>query len=227
MLTVLDLFSGIGGFSLGLERTGGFKTIAFCEIDPFCRKVLKKHWPDVPCFEDIKTGNFPFAQVVCGGFPCQPFSTASHGRRVAEDLWPWMLKTIEKVRPDYVIAENVQELPLRRARAELEPIGYRGEPRRIGADDAGAPHARSRWWLCAYTNNKSQLRSAIDAEVAELPKLCKGVWGGQNYARALRISNGLSDRTHRVRALGNAVVPQIPEMIGRAILASEQSAEGL
>ena len=77
MLKVLDLFSGIGGFSLGLERTGGFETVAFCEIDPFCQKVLKKHWPDVPIYEDVRTLDYEgTVDVITGGYPCQPFSFA-------------------------------------------------------------------------------------------------------------------------------------------------------
>lgn len=78
-LRVLDLFSGIGGFSLGLERTGGFETVAFCEIDPFCRRVLAKHWPAVPCFEDVtklRGEDVGPVDVICGGFPCQDISSA-------------------------------------------------------------------------------------------------------------------------------------------------------
>lgn len=85
-LTVLDLFSGIGGFSLGLERTGGFETKAFCEIDPFCRRVLAKHWPQVPCFDDVTTlrgEDVGPVDVICGGFPCQDISIA--GRQAGID----------------------------------------------------------------------------------------------------------------------------------------------
>lgn len=103
-LRVLDLFSGIGGFSLGLERTGGFETVAFCEIDPYCRKVLKKHWPNVPCFEDVtklkgEDIDGP-VDVITGGFPCQPFSHAGK-RRGAEDdrhLWPEVDRLLDEFR---------------------------------------------------------------------------------------------------------------------------------
>lgn len=116
--TVLDLFSGIGGFSLGLERTGGFETVAFCEIDPFCQKVLKKHWPDVPIHDDVRTiiefcrTNRIVPDVITGGFPCQPFSHA--GKRLGVDdsryLWPAMFEAIKTLRPTWVIGENVAGL---------------------------------------------------------------------------------------------------------------------
>jgi DNA (cytosine-5)-methyltransferase 1 len=223
MYRVLDLFSGIGGFTLGLERTGGFKTVAFCEIDPFCRRVLAKHWPDVPCFEDVTTlrgEDVGPVDVICGGFPCQPFSTASRGQRVAIDRWPDMLRLVGELRPRYVLAENVQEAAITDAAGNLETIGYRADIRRVSASDAGADHQRNRWWVCAHTDEKSELRCAIDAEVAKLPALCAGLWGHGNYARAVRVLDGIPDRVDRLHALGNAVVPQIPELIGNAILAA-------
>jgi DNA (cytosine-5)-methyltransferase 1 len=219
-MRVLDLFSGIGGFSLGLERTKGFETVAFCEVGEFQRQVLQKHWPDVRVYPDIKTLPPLEADVICGGFPCQPFSTASHGVRVAEDLWPYMLASIDAVRPKYIIAENVAEKPIRKAETDMKDLGYATTAIRIGAHDAGADHKRNRWWLCAYPNQNGKLHSAIHAEASVLPQLCEGLWSSQNFAAALRVSDGVSDRVDRVRALGNAVLPQIPEMFGRAILAT-------
>src|SRR6188472_775133 len=115
-LSVLSLFSGIGAFDLGLERTNGFKTAAFVEIDPFCRRVLAKHWPGVPQYDDVRTitgarlaadGIVP--DVICGGFPCQPHSVA--GRRGASDderdLWPEFARLVREIRPRWVLAENV------------------------------------------------------------------------------------------------------------------------
>src|SRR4051812_11985953 len=113
-MNVLDLFSGIGGFSLGLERAG-FKTVAFCEIDPFCRRILEKHWPHVPCYDDVKTltadrlaadGIAP--DVICGGFPCQDLSLAQGASRAGLDgersgLWSEYARIIREVRPRYVI----------------------------------------------------------------------------------------------------------------------------
>ena len=221
---VLDLFSGIGGFSLGLERTGGFKTVAFCEIDPFCRKVLAKHWPDVPCHDDVETREFEEgeADVITGGFPCQPFSTASRGRRVEISLWPAMLRAILHVRPKYIIAENVSEVAIKWSEHTLNGYnGYRTIRKRISGIDAGADHQRHRWWLIAHTNDKSKLSKCINEKMGLLPEICLDLWGRENYARAIRVSNGLPYRMDRIKALGNTVIPQIPEMIGRAILEAE------
>lgn len=227
-LKVLDLFSGIGGFSLGLERTGGFETVAFCEIEEFPRRVLHKHWPDVPCYTDVREltaaklaadGIAP--DVICGGFPCQPFSSASRGRKVAVDLWPEMSRIIADVRPRIVIAENVQRGPLERVAEFLAGLGYpHPEPKRISGAAAGADHRRDRWWVCAYADDQGKLSSALNAEVAILPELCRGLWGAGNFARAVRVSDGIPYRVDRIESLGNAVMPQIPEAIGRAILES-------
>jgi len=231
MYRLLDLFSGIGGFSLGLERSGGFKTVAFCEIEPFCRKVLKKHWPEVPCYDDVRTltaerlaADGIGVDAICGGFPCQPFSTASRGRRVAPDLWPHMLRLVEQIRPSVVIAENVQELPIKRAATAFENIGYSVVFRRIGAHDGGADHTRDRWWAVAYTHDKGKLHSAINAAVAVLPTLCAGLWGPENYARAIRVSDGLPHRMDRFRQLGNTVLPFIPQSLGNAVMKAQGTA---
>ncbi len=221
-MKVLDLFSGIGGFSLGLERAG-METVAFCEKDEFCQKVLRRHWPRTFLFEDIKelnpvvwTGKY---ELICGGFPCQPFSSAARGRNNAEDLWPAMADVIKRINPKYVILENVAKHPIERAETYLKRLNYETWTKRISASDCGADHQRSRWWLCAYPNDKSELSLSLDAEVAKLPELCKGVWSQAAYARSIRVSNGIPNRVDRLRALGNAVVPQIPEIIGRAIMA--------
>ena len=111
-LKVLDLFSGIGGFSLGLERTGGFETVAFCEINKFCQKVLKKHWPEVPIFEDVtklKGEQVGQVDIICGGFPCQDLSTSGQGAGVGGErsgLWREMARLASELRPKYIIMEN-------------------------------------------------------------------------------------------------------------------------
>lgn len=222
-MKVLDLFSGIGGFSLGLERAG-METVAFVERDKKAQMVLRKHWKETPIFNDIK--NFDrecvgSVDVICGGFPCQPFSTASRGNKTAEDLWPEMKRIVCQFKPKWVIAENVLTAPIEQAKSDLEILGYKCESRRISADDCGADHQRSRWWLVAHSNNESEFSSALDAEVAKLPQLCKGVWGAENYARAIRVSNGLSHRMDRFRMLGNTVIPFIPQVIGQAIMKLE------
>jgi len=223
-MKVLDLFSGIGGFSLGLERAG-METIAFVEIDPFCQKVLKKHWPDVHIHEDIKRVEcwectVPYYDVLCGGFPCQPFSTASHGVIVAEDLWPYMQTLIETHNPKYVIAENVAKKPILKAENYMKGLGYGTWVGCISVAQAGGPHRRNRWWLCAYPHNKGELSSAINAETSKLQELCKTLWGPEDYARTVRVLNGIPDRMDRIKSLGNTILPAIPEAIGRAIIST-------
>ena len=225
-LLALDLFSGIGGFSLGLNRAG-IRTSAFCEINTYCRSVISRHWPGVTFYEDITKlterklrYDGISTDIICGGFPCQPFSTASHGRKVATDLWPEQRRIIKECKPIYAIAENVQKEAIANAAEDMRILGYRTYQRRISAHDCGADHQRNRWWLVAYPDSKGELHRALDAEVAKLPELCRGLWGAANYARAVRVPArvpGRMDR-HRIEALGNAVIPWIPEAIGRAIM---------
>lgn len=119
------------------------------------------------------------------------------------------------------MAENVAKRPIEKAKEDVERIGYVGWAKRIGADEAGADHQRRRWWLCAYADDQGEFHRAIDAEVAKLPEICRGVWGRANYARAIRVPDGVPARVDRLRCLGNAVVPQIVEMLGRRIMAEE------
>lgn len=221
MLRHLDLFSGIGGFALGLQWAGGFETVGFCEIDPYCRRVLAKHWPSVPIHEDVRTLDRDAigpVDIITGGFPCQPFSTASAGRRVAIDLWPEMRRIVSEIRPAHVIAENVKPGPIDRAADDMRSDGFNVTCRRIGADDAGADHTRHRWWAIAHPHDESEFLRTINAEVAKLPALCRGLWGAANYSRVLRVPDGLPNRVDRNRALGNAIMPQKVTAIGRAIM---------
>lgn len=157
-MRVLDLFSGIGGFSLGLERTGGFKTVQFCEIDPFCRRVLAKHWPDVPCHDDVTTMQFHegMADVITGGFPCQDISYAGLGAGLAgsrSGLYRHLVDAIRVVRPRYAILENVAALLSRGlgdVLGDLAQIGYDAECHCIPASAVGAPHHRDRLWIIAH-----------------------------------------------------------------------------
>jgi DNA (cytosine-5)-methyltransferase 1 len=159
-LTVLDLFSGIGGFSVGLEATGKFKTIGFCEQDKFCQKVLRKHWNDVPIYEDIKKldARKIKADVVVGGFPCQSFSIA--GKQKGKDderyLWDEMFRVIKEVKSKWIIGENVQNLTnisngeiLQGIYNDLESQDYEVQTFNISASSQGAWHKRSRIWIVA------------------------------------------------------------------------------
>jgi DNA (cytosine-5)-methyltransferase 1 len=219
---VLDLFSGIGGFSLGLERAG-MRTVAFVEIDPFCRRVLAKHWPDVPCYDDVRSltadrlradGIAP--DVICGGFPCQPFSSAARGRNRGDgNLWSEMRRIVSECQPDWIICENVidlDRLALRQVVADLEGLGYQiAPPFEIPACAVGHDHRRARLWICGHTDSKGKSSRAIDDEVARLSR-------HRNRARRVGAAYGLPTRMDRLRVLGNAVVPQIPKIIGRAIM---------
>jgi DNA (cytosine-5)-methyltransferase 1 len=170
-MKVLDLFSGIGGFSLGLERAG-METIAFCEIEPFCREVLKKHWPSVPIYKDIRElkGGKIEADVICGGYPCQPFSVAGNRRGEEDDrhLWPEMLRIIKEVRPSWVICENVYghvSMGLDEVLSDLATEGYATKVFTIPACGLDAPHRRNRVWIVANStsrkNNRRERRDVV------------------------------------------------------------------
>lgn len=154
-MDVLDLFSGTGGFSLGLERAG-FRTRAFCEADPFCREWLGQQWPGVPIYPDIRALDgraIGFLDVVCGGFPCQDVSAAGKGEGLdgaRSGLWFEMLRVVREVWPTWVVAENVPALRTRgadRVLGDLEESGYAAWPFVVGARHVGAPHKRDRAWI--------------------------------------------------------------------------------
>ena len=158
MIRILDICSGIGGFSLGLESTGGFDTVAFCEFDDFCRKVLNKHWPDVPIYKDLKEiGNEPERiiqdfDLICGGIPCQPFSVAGKKKGKEDDrhLWPYMYEIIKYKKPTWVIVENVGgfvNVALDDVCLDLEAQGYATQSFIIPACSVEAPHRRDRIWI--------------------------------------------------------------------------------
>jgi len=161
MLTHIDLFSGIGGFSLA-AGWAGFETVVFCEKDKFCQRVLKKHWPEVPCESDIRDFDgtkFRGATLLTGGFPCQPFSCAGQRRGKADDryLWPQMLRVIAEARPAWIVAENVAgiiEMELEGVCVDLEAEGYEVWPVIIPACAVGAPHRRDRVWIIANATGR-------------------------------------------------------------------------
>ena len=296
-LRVLDLFSGIGGFSLGLERTGGFETVAFCEIEPFPRRVLAKHWPGVPQYNDVRTLTADVLRrdgiavdVITGGFPCQDLSVAGKQRGMGEGtrsgLWSEIIRLVGELRPQYVIVENVAALLagpserrggwFGRVLGDLAECGYDAEWENIPASALGAPHRRERVWVVAYPQHGGVSVGRRDSHADEA---AHGLWrvqghdpqSGRQQAQPLlahansdnaqgeqprsidakgwagpitgplrplhsihrrgweaepnvgRVAHGVPDRAHRLKGLGNAVVPAIPELIGRAILQAREN----
>ena len=311
-LRVLSLFAGIGGFDLGLERTGGFRTVAFCEIEPFAQRVLKKHWPNIPCFDDVRklTGaDIGPVDVICGGYPCQPFSSAGKRQGAADDrhLWPEFMRLVAELRPAWVIGENVAghiSMGLDDVLADLEAEGYAYRAFVIPACAVGASHRRDRVWTVAnaareqdrrrqqrrlqsdtlagsddvanatcqrrgearqhserpsqWSASRSEMvadtigndaqgqqpRSTDAQERAGPQQRQAGPCSNGGRGRCLesrmgrmvdgfscwldepreRVKAGVKDRAPRLKALGNAVHPDIPMMIGRAILEAEAAA---
>lgn len=155
---VIDLFSGIGGFSLGLERAGGFETVAFCEIDPFCRRVLAKHWPEVPCFDDVTKVEFELgsADIIVGGFPCQDVSVAGKRAGLAgarSGLYRELVRALRVVRPEHAMLENVAALlndGMGTVLGDLAESGFDAEWDCVPAESLGAPHERDRVYIVAH-----------------------------------------------------------------------------
>ncbi len=248
-MKVLDLFSGIGGFSLGLERAG-FETVAFCEIEPYCQAVLKKHWPGVPIYNDVRKldgKEFRGTDVICGGFPCQDLSAAGKRSGITGErsgLWKEYVRIISEVRPKYVVVENVTALLsggnggwFGTVLGDLAEIGYDAEWHCIPASAVGAPHRRDRVWIVAYPRSQSKHRAIFPQNSKELGRFkeigCEdwqffemvagvptgfGKWREMGEPGLVREDDGIPSVLDRLHALGNAVVPQIPEIIGRAIM---------
>ena len=170
-LKILDTFAGIGGFSYAAhELVGGFETTQFVEIDPFCQKVLKKHFPKVPCHDDIKTFTAYPGQydVITGGFPCQDLSVAGRRAGITKEsrsgLFYELIRVIRLVRPKFVVMENVAAIlnnGLDIVLGELSEAGYDAEWSIISASSLGASHKRSRWWCIAYPNDYGLSSSSI------------------------------------------------------------------
>lgn len=246
-LNTLDLFAGIGGFSLGLERTGGFRTAAFCEIDPDATRVLNKNWPSVPVYPDVSALNKErldadgiTIDAITGGFPCQDISFArtGSGKGLGEalggarsGLWFECRRLVEEIEPSFVVIENVSALRTRGldvVLSGLDALGYDAEWHCIPAGAVGAPQRRDRVWVVAYARRKGlkgpivrrgSLPLTAPPQVAQLGNLA--VQSGPEWAAHpgdIRMGDGLSYGPHSLKQCGNAVVPQIPELIGRAIL---------
>jgi DNA (cytosine-5)-methyltransferase 1 len=239
-MNVLSLFAGIGGLDLGLERAG-MTVVGQVEIDPFCQRVLAKHWPEVPRHDDVRTavawwlgGARPAVDVVCGGFPCQPVSTMGN-RRAQNDPrwgWPWFANVVRAIRPRLVIVENVIGLldtGLGDVLADLAALGFDAEWSVLSACAVGAPHTRERLFVLAYP---------AGADVIEAVQIPATLSGGRTIARAEggsprwpgwlpeppvdRVAYGAARSVgfDQLQALGNAVVPQIAEHIGRLVMAA-------
>ena len=183
MLKLLDLFSGIGGFSLGLESTGGFETIAFVEKDDFCQKVLKKHWPNTTIEGDIRNvkGDKYEADIITGGFPCQPFSVAGKRKGTDDDryLWDETIRVVRECKPRWFIGENVEGLininngvVLRQVQTDLEKEGFEVQCLVIPASGIGAWHQRKRIWIVANSSSQRSSSQSI-GEHRELDKEIK------------------------------------------------------
>ena len=232
---LLDLFSGIGGFSLGLERSGGFETVAFCEIDPFCQRVLAKHWPEVPCYDDVRSltaarlaADGIAVDAICGGFPCQDISVAGKGAGIdgaRSGLWKEYARIVGEFRPRYVIVENVAKLlsdGMGTVLEDLAALGYDAEWHCISASAIGLPHARDRVWIVAHCDGVRKLQQGwgLSHERQWNRNRCEAVDWVLSSGGILRSNDGISAGLDRIEPIGNAVVPKIPEIIGRAIMNS-------
>lgn len=287
MLRLLDTFSGIGGFSLAASWIGGFETIGFVEREPFCQKILCKHWPSVPIHDDITTfkPEMGSADVICGGFPCQDISVAGKQAGIYQGtrsgLFYELMRVICMVRPQYVVLENVAAIlsnGLDAVLGELAAAGFDAEWACIPASAVGACHQRDRWWLVAYPSapnwrqkhsqgrrakgveclqgweenagrstespevdatdtNSQRQQEQHPATVADrqgwpswgdAPRRLDPHWRSYLSEPVLRRGDdGLSGRMDRLKALGNAVVPQVAAIPLRRILELEGLAKVL
>lgn len=235
MLTVGSLFAGIGGLDLGLERAG-MKTVWQVEIDPFCRKVLAKHWPDVERFEDVRTvgkHNLNPVDLICGGFPCQDIGCA--GKRAGIDgersgLWSEFHRIICELRPMFVVIENSVALLIRgldRVLCDLAACGFDAEWQPVLASDFTFPHRRERLFVVAYANGKhgaSRMGNQQNwpREIFDRSRRERDAVRVQAADRFVGVDDGVRGRSYfdRGHAIGNAVVPQVAEWIGRRIVES-------
>ena len=200
-MKIVDLFSGIGGFSYAAEQiVGGFETVAFVERDEYCQKVLRKHWSDVPIYSDIRSFNgkeYKDADIVVGGFPCQPWSVAGaqRGSEDDRDLWHEMVRVIEDIRPRWIIGENVSgfvtmPMGLRRSLIDLESIGYKAIPYLIPAAACDAKHRRMRCWIVGYSEHDGSSAPTFRRRNEQIDG---GSSQGQNKASELERTSGRED----------------------------------
>jgi DNA (cytosine-5)-methyltransferase 1 len=234
--THLDLFSGIGGFALA-AGWAGFRTVGFCEIEPYAQAVLKKHWPQVPIHTDIRElrGGGQRIDLLTGGFPCQDISVGNtaglgiYGKR--SGLWVEMCRIIGETRPKYALVENSSNL-LKRGLGgilwDLAEIGYDAEWNCIPATHFGAHHGRDRAWVVAYPKRVGWEKGATIGERIQKQRTHdKPNHGGSLRNESAdswppepgvgRVAYGIPNRTHRLKGLGNAIVPQVAYQIIKVI----------
>jgi DNA (cytosine-5)-methyltransferase 1 len=220
-LTFGSCFSGFGGIDLGFERAG-----LVCrwqvEIEPYARAVLAKHWPNVPKFGDVRdvgAHNLERVDVIAGGFPCQPFSSASRGRRLGNQddraLWPEMRRVVSELRPTWVIGENVPQFdrgPLDEMVADLEALDYEvAPPLEIPACAFGLDHWRPRLWILGYAHRHRESGLRVDAEVARLSRPHRDAGG-------MGAPDVVPSRMERFEGIGNAVPPVMAQWIGERLM---------
>lgn len=232
-LRVLDLFSGIGGFSLGLERTGGFETVAFCEINPFCQAVLEKNFPGVEIHTDVTRLKFrKNVGLVTAGFPCQDASLAGDGAGITGErtgLFWYIIRTLCMVGRPKALLENVAALLDRGmgvVLGALASFGYDAEWHCVPASYVGAWHRRDRVWIFANPNCDGRQQGGSPQPILrqfnlhEQSQRSFARWPGRPNLPKPRVCGRANGVPKRLHALGNSVIPQIPEMIGYAILES-------
>lgn len=243
-LTYLSLFSGIGGLDLGLDRAG-LICVGQVELDEFCRRVLAKHWPEVPRHDDVRSATEwwraiarPTVDVVVGGFPCQPFSSAGRRRGVADERWgwPWMAAVVSVLRPRYIVVENVTDIlgdsaAWGRVLGDLATLGFDAWWDCLPAAAFGANHRRYRVLLVAHAAGEGRKpggpqtrgKSAPGSALESWPFPTRSTWWSIEPDVG-RVAYGVPGRVDRCRGLGNAVVPQLGEYAGRLIVAAETAA---
>jgi DNA (cytosine-5)-methyltransferase 1 len=197
------LFNGIGGFALAAHWMG-WKNIMHCEIDPFCNKVMNYHFPNSYQHEDIRTTDFTIwrgkLDLITGGFPCQPYSTAGKRKGKEDDrhLWPQMLRAIREIQPSVVVGENVRGLTnwngglvFDEVQADLEAEGYEVLPFLLPAAGVGSPHRRDRIWFIAYANS---IAGALPIQQWGQGKTCDINLSGENESRIITDTNNIVGR---------------------------------
>ncbi len=238
----LDLFSGIGGFALAAQEVWGdqHEIHSFVEIDPFCQKILKKHWPDVPVHGDIRTYEHDGTDIdlLTGGFPCQDLSTAGKCAGISGErsgLWSEIKRLLREVRPRFAVMENVTNLLagdqgrwFGTVLWDLAEVGYNAEWHCVPASAIGAPHHRDRVWIIAYPRgggwSRTLIKTLLNGEASPGWETIEHLlpmpvdWREHVHGDAtLRTGNGIPHFVDRLRGCGNAIVPQVVIPIMKAI----------